>query len=222
MCAVLLFFLYFTHIFWQAIPAKELNKAEEKPLAPQAGALADQMLQCMMARFAVASAGILGHNEPQLHFFGHKQPSASLTPASPPTALPLCNGNAEVAPVSNAVPLDTKQKKLTETEGQPSTLEDFEEKSMEALVERQQGQGGKKAKKQPVLKKPAGAKALVKKPEKKGPVMKRPAARTAAPVQQGCMRCRGLGCDKCSSPDFQGLRLTRQEWVVQQKLRNLK
>lgn len=63
------------------------------------------------------------------------------------------------------------------------------------------------------MKRPAGMKAVMKTKS----VMKRPAAIMKKPrlkPNTGCMKCRGLGCDKCHNPNFKGRRVTREVWLT--------
>ena len=77
-----------------------------------------------------------------------------------------------------------------------------------------------------VMKKPGMNKAIMLQknvPHKKpamntansAPVKKRPNAHInlKKPIVLGCVKCRGMSCNTCRSPQFGGKRLSRQSWL---------
>ena len=123
----------------------------------------------------------------------------------------------EVAPL-----MDGDHEMDKENDNDARTLESFEEANFATLQERNANKKMKRpsacsemiAQKKPKTKAKASGKAKAKASCKKA----------ASSLPKGWLRCRGNpnGCTTCLKDSFNGMHLTRQQWVQHAKLNNLK
>ena len=217
--------------------SQSLLKGKEN-IAPTVQKQADSqggvnLLASLVSNFQQQSNLILGQSLNQLQALAKQSTALEARGSSSES---LSSQAAEPAPL----PLQTQAlEKATQPESVSAqndqthakmSLEDFEAKNLQELKDRE----AKKKEKSVAAKQKGQPKASLQskaaKPAKattKG--LKRPAAARPPPSESnpeglGCLRCRGShnGCATCLKPGFQGLRLSRAQWVNHSKLNDLK
>ena len=171
--------------------------------------LSDRLLLQLVSQFDKVASGIL--NKPA----ATDKPSSSESLGSPETE-PVFQNQAHEPKVVNQ-PNDLAH---VMAPGQ-KTLAGYEEENKAALETRHSKKKQEKATvtaaSKQLMKRPASCKAYPK--HKKAKEDDKENA-----VGKGCLRCRGNknGCDTCKKSGFNGLKLTRAEWVQHAKVHGLK
>lgn len=214
--------------------AVQAQPAASSSYVPDAPSYGDQLMMHLLASFQRASASILSGNaqrEPVIEFLRSKSlasGSSSLSLVSAEQGVgPKVTAEEEVGPLVTAAnevdPLkDGDHEMAKENDNEARTLESFEEANFAMLQERN---ANKK------MKRPAACGEMIsqKRPKAKAKASGKAKAKAsckmvASSLPKGCLRCRGNpnGCTTCLKDSFNGMRLTRQQWVQHAKLNNLK